>query len=215
MAAQLGSASSKKPASEAIVPVVDAWLKDPAGKLPSGETCSMALVHLLAEDITAEDVLHHQGQQLKAPAEKLARDLEAMKGAPGVVFGHQGESWIPVPTLAASGGRRALYTTIALSPQLLPLEPDEAEAAEANARLRTPGAWEEVRLEEASESALQKLLAEEAAHFAKYKASPTLRALHEAASLLKELDHRTEELEGAAKEALRDPAKDPSERGTE
>lgn len=106
------------------------------------------------------------------------------------------ESWIPVPTLAASGGRRVLYTTIALSPQLLPLEPDEAEAAEANARIRTPGPWEEVRLEDASESALQKLLAKEAAHFARHEASPTLRALHEAASLLKELDHRSEELEG-------------------
>ena len=33
--------------------------------------------------------------------------------------------------------------TIALSPQLLPLEPDEAEAAEANARIRAPGPWEE------------------------------------------------------------------------
>ena len=197
VAAQLGSASPKKPPADVLVPAVDSWLKDPTGKLASGETHSMALVNLLAEDVTAEDVLHQQGEQLKAPAEKLTRDLEAMKGPAGVIGRSSRETWIPVPTLTASGGRRALYTTIALSPQLLPLEPDEAAAAEANARLRTPGTWEEVRLDDTSQSALQKVLAKEAAHFAKHKASPTLRALHEAASLLKELDHRSEELEAS------------------
>ncbi|OLQ11172.1 hypothetical protein AK812_SmicGene5021 [Symbiodinium microadriaticum] len=66
-----------------LVPAVDAWLKDPAGRLPSGETSSMALIQLLAEDVSAEDVLHQQGQKLKAPGEKLARDLKSMQGAPG------------------------------------------------------------------------------------------------------------------------------------
>ena len=62
-----------------------------------------------------EDFLHQQGQKLEAPAEKLALDLKSMEGAPGVVGQDSHESWIPVPTLAASGGRRALYTILGSS----------------------------------------------------------------------------------------------------
>ena len=57
------------------------------------------------------------------------------------------ETWLPVPALSASGGRRVLYSTVALSPQLVPLEPDEAQAAREHLQKRYPGSWLQVPME--------------------------------------------------------------------
>ena len=57
------------------------------------------------------------------------------------------ETWLPVPALSASGGRRALYGTVALSPQLVHLEPDEAQAAREHLRNHYPGTWVHVPME--------------------------------------------------------------------
>eukprot|EP00931_Biecheleriopsis_adriatica_P048244 TRINITY_DN27879_c0_g1_i1.p1 TRINITY_DN27879_c0_g1~~TRINITY_DN27879_c0_g1_i1.p1 ORF type:complete len:1796 (-),score=448.97 TRINITY_DN27879_c0_g1_i1:65-5374(-) len=207
VAAQLGSASPRRPPPQVLIPAVEAWLQDPTGRAASGETLSGEVVSLLIEEVRAEDVHQQQKHQLSAPVEKLAADLaELDRGTPALLprgqGGGHGEAWLPVPTLAGAGGRRTLYATVGLIPQLLALDDDEAQAAEAAVRAATPGQWEEVSLDKLSEKVLRRPRSpEEAAEVF----SPRLRALREAAALLQELDARTEELEenaGSAQQAL-------------
>lgn len=73
------------------------------------------------------------------------------EGMKGPVSGQAVETWLPVPTLSASGGRRVLYATIALSPQLVHLDPDEAMAAAEHLKKQYPGSWENVPMEPWSE----------------------------------------------------------------
>ncbi|CAJ1454296.1 unnamed protein product [Effrenium voratum] len=192
-AAQLGGASSRRPPPEVLIPVVDRWLKDPAG-LSSGETNSMAVVRLLVEEVQPQ--VKAMQNQLSAPVEKLSADLQALSSTKRATLSAQAaqaEAWLPAPALLASGGRRSLYATVALSPQLLPLEPDEALAAAENLAQATPGAWPEVPLEDLAEAKLQLKAAQAAARAA--QSSPKIRAVYEATRLLKRLDEKTEELE--------------------
>ncbi|CAJ1402625.1 unnamed protein product [Effrenium voratum] len=202
-AAQLGGASSRRPPPEVLIPVVDRWLKDPAG-LSSGETNSMAVVRLLVEEVQPQ--VKAMQNQLSAPVEKLSADLQALSSTKRATLSAQAaqaEAWLPAPALLASGGRRSLYATVALSPQLLPLEPDEALAAAENLAQATPGAWPEVPLEDLAEAKLQLKAAQAAARAA--QSSPKIRAVYEATRLLKRLDEKTEELEE------RTSAKDPED----
>jgi len=203
VAAQLGSASPKRPPPEVLIPAVEAWLQAPTGRDSNGHTLSGVLVEILAEEIQAEEVLHQQQRQLSRPVEKLTADIDALSRGPLAVSPGSGvapgtrEAWLPVPTLVASGGRRAVYATVAMSPQLLAL--DEAEAAAAAAEAKEGGAVEEVALDEllpSNEAGLQALEEEEK--------SPALRALQEAAGLLRVLDQRTEEKEDAGGWTRRD-----------
>lgn len=52
-----------------------------------------------------------------------------------------------MPSLSASGGRRVLYATVALSPQLVHLDDDEARAAAEHLRKVYPGTWANVPME--------------------------------------------------------------------
>eukprot|EP00435_Cladocopium_sp_Y103_P074394 s24_g48.t1 len=197
VAAQLGSVSSRRPPPELLIPAVEAWLRNPgAGGI--GGTNSMALISLLVEEVNPEELMKQQGHHVDAPVQKLFADLDALSPTPGVKglvsSGQAGsETWLPVPPLLASGGRRVLYGTVALSPQLVHLEPDEAQAAAEHLRKHYPGTWINVPLENLSHQVLQKDAAKRAALQAQQ--SPNLRAIYEATQLINLLDERTEDLE--------------------
>jgi len=79
----------------------------------------------------------------------MASSASPARGIKGLVSSGQAgsETWLPVPALSASGGRRALYGTVALSPQLVHLEPDEAQAAREHLQKHYPGTWVHVPME--------------------------------------------------------------------
>ena len=64
----------------------------------------------------------------QAPPTSRPKSARCVLAGP-VSLAEGSEAWLPVVPLANSGGRRALYATVALSPQLVPLEQDEVEAA--------------------------------------------------------------------------------------
>lgn len=80
-------------------------------------------------------------QQSQEPVKRLAAALEALSGNSSR---RTAETWLPLPGLWASQGRRGLYATVALSPQLLPLEDHEVEQVE---QAMSPRKLEEVDLE--------------------------------------------------------------------
>ena len=45
-----GSASVRRPAPDVLIPAVEAWLQNPNGHKDAGETYSLAVVSLLAEE---------------------------------------------------------------------------------------------------------------------------------------------------------------------
>ena len=75
--------------------------------------------------------------------------MSPIRGIKGLVSSGQAgsETWLPVPALSASGGRRVLYGTVALSPQLVQLELDEAQAAQEHLQKHYPGTWLHVPME--------------------------------------------------------------------
>ena len=77
-----------------------------------------------------------------APVTRLSNALEALRGPSQTP--RTAETWLPLPGLWAAQGRRGLYATVALSPQLLPLEGHEIEQVEEKMRERK---LEEVDLE--------------------------------------------------------------------
>merc|ERR1712110_99448 len=83
--------------------------------------------------------------QLQRPVRQLSGDLHNLgriNNAPSLVMLEQ-ESWLPFPPIAESDGRRVLYTTIALSPQL-----EQLTEAQADATGITEGEFEEMALDD-------------------------------------------------------------------
>ncbi|CAK9072509.1 Uncharacterized protein SCF082_LOCUS35655 [Durusdinium trenchii] len=198
VAAQLGSVSSRRPPPDLLIPAVDAWLKHPFGRSRSGSSgetrgssYSMALISLLSAEVRSEETIRQQ------VLKKLDTDLKALNlGGEGPVSLAEGsEAWLPVVPLANSGGRRALYATVALSPQLVPLEQDEVEAAREHLHKVNPGIWNDVPLEELVQRNLPK---EDQTAERPVPLSPNLRALYEATALTKMLAGT---LQGVAKGA--------------
>eukprot|EP00930_Biecheleria_cincta_P002849 TRINITY_DN10382_c0_g1_i1.p1 TRINITY_DN10382_c0_g1~~TRINITY_DN10382_c0_g1_i1.p1 ORF type:complete len:1759 (-),score=371.24 TRINITY_DN10382_c0_g1_i1:14-5290(-) len=194
VAAQLGSASPKRPAAKVLIPAVEAWLQEPTGQDSGGKLLSANVVELLAEDFQAGDVLKQQTEQVQGPAQRLSSDLAALDSGHAALMPDSGaprEAWLPVPPLSASGGRRTLYTAVALAPQLMQLDDAGIAAAKAQAASSTPGPLEEITLEALSADAqAMKRVSLEAE-----EQSSSFRALQEAASLVQALDQRSEELE--------------------
>ena len=76
-----GSISSRRPPPEVLIPAVEAWLKHPFGKSANGESLSMALISLLAEEVRSEEELRQDAVR------KLSGDLDALHiGAQGRAF---------------------------------------------------------------------------------------------------------------------------------
>ena len=93
-------------------------------------------------------------QQSQEPVKRLAAALEALSGKNS--SRRTAETWLPLPGLWASQGRRGLYATVALSPQLLPLEDHEVEQVE---QAMSPRKLEEVDLESFRGLAIEKYIA--------------------------------------------------------
>ncbi|CAE8593763.1 unnamed protein product, partial [Polarella glacialis] len=196
VAAQLGSASPRKPRPQDLIPVVDAWLRNPTGLAASegGETLSAAVVSLLAEEISEETIVDQQARHLQEPLEKLTADLSSLgPSSPAVLEDIKlgKEPWVPLPTLVNSGGRRAIYSTVALSPQLLGLEGADVDIAEAKAAALY-GPIEELSLDELMGAVGRQRFE---ARTSGAEKSPGFRALKDATALLQSLDQRTEALD--------------------
>eukprot|EP00747_Dinoflagellata_sp_TGD_P118173 gnl/TRDRNA2_/TRDRNA2_172758_c1_seq2.p1 gnl/TRDRNA2_/TRDRNA2_172758_c1~~gnl/TRDRNA2_/TRDRNA2_172758_c1_seq2.p1 ORF type:complete len:588 (+),score=129.66 gnl/TRDRNA2_/TRDRNA2_172758_c1_seq2:234-1997(+) len=183
VAAQLGSASPRRPRAQDLIPAVNAWLEAPTGRAADGKTLSSAVVDMLAEQIDAEVLTQNTQEQLDKPVERLSQDLSNLLKAakPGMLPMSGGEpkpeGWLPLPTLISSGERRSVFVTIAITPQPQQVEPQQAED--------TAGTVEEV--------ALADLPGLQAPAEATSAGSQEQRALQRGATLLRGLHERTEE----------------------
>eukprot|EP00927_Polykrikos_kofoidii_P083272 TRINITY_DN8491_c0_g1_i1.p1 TRINITY_DN8491_c0_g1~~TRINITY_DN8491_c0_g1_i1.p1 ORF type:complete len:1851 (-),score=371.48 TRINITY_DN8491_c0_g1_i1:296-5575(-) len=185
VAGQLGSVSSKRPSPEELIPAVSAWLHDPTGVASDGKLLSSAVIDLLADDVQQDEILRGVDDQLRAPVERLAADLAKFKPHElGLVRNEGQETWLPVPPVASSGGRRVLYVTIALAPELEAVAEEDLEPAGGKHR-----AFEAIGLDELLARSSERSLG---------SVPPTIAAdvdvLHEAALLLSRLSERSEEM---------------------
>lgn len=185
VAAQLGSTSPRRPRPQDLIPAVEAWLQNPSGRDGAGQSWSSKLVQLLAEEVQAADVQQHSEDQASRPAARLEMDLKALGARiPALLPPSPKPGWIPLPPLLASRGRRSLFVTVALTPQLEPIDGGEADAAQA-ALDEALGPSVELPLEE-----LPSLL-----EGTPTPADPRVRTLMRTAALLRDLDERADELE--------------------
>jgi hypothetical protein len=188
VAAQLGGASPRKPRPDHLVPAVSAWLRDPTGFAEDGMTWSGKVIDLLADKIEQETVMKNTEDQLQHPINTLDAELRGLATSQrdaGKMFrpaGSRPDTWLPVPTVAATGGRRTLYTTVAFTPQLRPLQDADADAEER----RFTGPIEAIPLEELGGS-----LGQSAAP-RNHDFDPQYKALHKAISVLRSLDQRAD-----------------------
>jgi len=202
IAAQLGSASPRRPRAEELIPAVSAWLQNPMGHDTHGALLSGAVVDLLTEEIDGDAILRNTEAQLRRPADRLAADIDGLgPGSPGLLPSASGTSgksdlgglanWVPVPALASSAGRRTLYATVAFTPQLQQLTDGEAHELQAQFSGSTVelALGDLVRLAQSWRSE-GKESPRRATAFS--SADPEIQAFQETGALLQALDSRTE-----------------------
>lgn len=200
VAAQLGSASQQKPRPQDLIPAVTAWLEDPTSS-EDGVTLSGKVINMLANEIEEDTVLKNTEDQLQEPVNTFAKELEALQpeevGKLARNDGTRPDAWLPVPTIAATGGRRTLYTTVAFTPQLVQLEGADADAVERG----FAGPVEVIPLEDLASTAQQPTRSEVSAI-----GNAQYRALQKTTALLRSLDRRADGVHVQLEEPQRDAA---------
>jgi len=131
VSAKLGAASPLRPSPQELIPAVSAWLQDPSGHADTGEAFSSRVISLLADVASQQDIVHGASSNLERPLKQLSNSLRSLaQGAPGQLpgAGSPEETWLPAPPVVSTAGRRILYTTVALTPQLQPHDSNRADA---------------------------------------------------------------------------------------
>merc|ERR1712216_598807 len=97
--------------------------------------------------------------------------------------GSRKDAWLPVPTIAATGGRRTLYVTVAFTPQLKQMSDADYDAEER----KHVGEVVAIPLEELGLKPQQSVPRRKVP-------DPQLRVLHKTIALLRSLDQRVGEV---------------------
>lgn len=188
VAAQLGQSSPKMPGPDVLIPAVSEWLAEPTGRNTDGTALSEVVVGLLVDIGPGGSMADDVEEQARRPGKHLREQINAFQplfpawnlssSSPTLVGGER-EWWIPLPTLSSAMGKKAVYITVVLAPQLQQISEEEGQNLQSKAM--------EERL---SFDNMAKALAE---NEDRSQLSPTQKesGWEDALSFLDELEHRT------------------------